>query len=246
MRRIAVVGLGQIGGSIVLTLRRKRKRYHITGIDTSHKRIRLLQQHLDHSSRRWSDAAAADLVVICLHYTETKEYLLQQKDPDQLLMDVCSGKARLLRQADRKQLRFIGGHPMAGNEFAGEKGWRQDLFENVPFFLCNSKRATKKDLAFVNRFVRNLGARPVVVDAADHDRCVALTSHFPAVVSRLLAELAENVPAVYQGSGFRSMTRLAKTPSDLMNTFLQSNGEEMVRSARKLETLLSSWIKKPQ
>ena len=76
MIRIAVVGLGQIGGSIVLALRRRNwKQYEITGIDTSVKRRRLLKEHLKRSSSEWRDAADAEVVLICLHYEQTKQYL---------------------------------------------------------------------------------------------------------------------------------------------------------------------------
>src|SRR5688572_13215814 len=123
MKRIAIVGLGQIGGSIVLTLRKNHKQYFITGIDTSSKRLHLLKTSLHRASKDWNDTADADIVIVCLHYKETVEFL-QQFNPDRLLMDACSGKAKLVRLANRKNLRYVGGHPMAGNESAGEKGWR--------------------------------------------------------------------------------------------------------------------------
>lgn len=240
MKRIAVVGLGQIGGSIVLSLRKKQNPYSITGIDTSSRRLKLLQ--LDRASRDWKDARDADLTILCLHYKVTEAFL-RQADPGKLLMDVCSGKAKLVRLANRMKLRFIGGHPMAGNEFAGEKGWRENLFEKAPFFLCPTKQTSKQDLNIVQSLVAELGGRPMLVDAKDHDRFVSVTSHFPAILAGFLSKMAENVPADFQGPGFRSMTRLANTSPDLLRTFLETNGDNILRSAKQMRKLLDRWLK---
>lgn len=242
MKRIAIIGLGQVGGSIVIRLRNKQKPYFITGIDTSRKRLHLLRDSLDHGANRWDAAATADLVVVCLHYSLTEKYLVQA-NPNRLVMDVCSGKAKLVRLANNKQLRFIGGHPMAGNEFAVEQGWRKDLFEKAPFFLCPSASATDQDLATAKKFVRDLGAKPSVVDALQHDRFVAITSHFPTILANMLSRVADDVPSEFRGPGFQSMTRLAKTSPDLMKTFLESNEDQILRAAKQMQKLLKQWIK---
>ena len=241
MKRIAVVGLGQIGGSIVLSLRRKNRAYSITGIDRSTKRIRLLGSNLDRTGTNWSDISNVDLVINCLHFEEAMDFL-RQSNPEQLQMDVCSGKSKILQLANRRKIRFIGGHPMAGNEFTLEKGWREDLFEGAPFFLCKSRNVTQKDLSFVQSFVQHLGARPLPVDAKSHDRFVSVTSHFPAILAGWLSEMGKNIPPDFKGPGFHSMTRLAKTSPDLLKTFLDSNGENITRSAKELQKLLKKWI----
>ncbi|HET6266464.1 MAG TPA: prephenate dehydrogenase dimerization domain-containing protein, partial [Acidobacteriota bacterium] len=81
------------------------------------------------------------------------------------------------------------------------------------------------------------------VDPAEHDRMVAMTSHFPAFLSSLLQSTALSSPPVYRGPGFRSMTRLASTPHALLRTFLQSNRANILRNATKLQRELDRWIK---
>lgn len=237
MKHIAILGLGQIGGSIVLSLRNNRAPYSITGIDTSSKRLRLIGPHLDDASTNWDATRGADLVVVCLHYKGAEDFL-KQADREQLLTDVCSGKEKLVQLANRRKLRFIGGHPMAGNEFEGEKGWRTDLFENAPYFLCPAKSASTHDLRTVLKIVGDLGAHPFIVDPKSHDRSVSVTSHFPAFLAGLLLKMAENIPAEFRGPGFQSMTRLAKTSPKLLNTFLESNGENILRTAKQMKKLL--------
>ena len=230
MTSIAIIGLGQIGGSIVLSLRKNKARYRITGIDTSARRLRLLKDHLDQSDTNWQASKDSDIVVLCLHYESIRQFLLDAPH-NQLITDVCSGKFELLQLANRRNLRFIGGHPMIGNEFTAEKGWRDDLFENGPYFLCPAKKATSKDLSKIRHFVKVLGARAIDVSAKQHDRFVAKTSHFPAFLSSMLKETGKSIPIEFQGPGFRSMTRLANTSPDLLQTFLESNRENILRTS---------------
>jgi len=240
-KHIAVVGLGQIGGSIVLSLRKNHAPYQITGIDTSAKRLRLMKPHLDSASAKWDAAKDSDIIVLCLHYEQTARFL-ENAPRDRLITDVCSGKSKLVRIANRRKLRFVGGHPMAGNEFHGEKGWREDLFLNAPYFLTPGKNAPKQDVASIKRFACYLEAQPKVIDAGLHDRFVALTSHFPAFLSMLLKELANNTPPELRGPGFHSMTRLANTPPQLLQTFLQSNGTNIIQAASQFERRLTRFI----
>ena len=242
MKEVAVVGLGQIGGSIVLSFRKRHAPFKLTGIDISSKRLKLLRPVLDHISDSWSAAINADLTILCLHYEQTRKFL-QQALPDRLLMDVCSGKSKLMRLANRKKLRFIGAHPMAGNEFAGEKGWREDLFQSAPFFLCPGTDSLKEDLKTVYRIVRILGGRPKIVDPDKHDRFMSTTSHFPAFLSSLIKERAQDIPAVYQGPGFRSMIRLAATSPALLDTFANSNRVNVVREAEELRKSLDRFLR---
>src|SRR5262249_60140138 len=174
IRRVAILGLGQIGGSIALALRQAFPKLHITGIDRNPKLTRKLRPRLNASFRDWKQAGTSDLVIACLHYDELSLWL-NQADRDQLILDVCSGKAKIMRQAERRKLRMIGGHPMAGNEFPGDRGWDVRLFRGIPFFLCPGSRIQRSDLAGLRRLIRGMGATPLTVDPAEHDRMVAMT-----------------------------------------------------------------------
>jgi prephenate dehydrogenase len=243
IRRIAIVGLGQIGGSLILALRKRKLSYHLTGIDPSRKRLRLLASHLDASVASTQQFPDADLVILCLHYKETIDYLLRAPR-GKLILDVCSAKQKIVKRATGLGLRFIGGHPMAGNERAAEAGWDPDLFTGHPFFLCPTSRLQKTDLQSIRKLVSAIGADPTVVDPAAHDRHLATTSHFPAFLSRAFAELTTSTPEMYRGPGYHSMTRLAHTSPELLQTFLLANGDNVLLSAEKLQRALNRWIKK--
>lgn len=232
IRSVAIVGLGQIGGSLALALRKALPALRIIGIDTSRKRIALIRRTLSNTSTKWDAAEDADVIFVCLHFRETMEYLARAPRKP-LIVDVCSAKRKVVARANRRKLRFIGGHPMAGNERPVEKGWDVRLFENAPFFLCPAAGTTTADLATAKRFAQSIHARPVVVDPDEHDRAVAWTSHLPALLSVAYLKFTGSVPANYQGPGYRSFTRLAHTPPALLQTFLESNGDLISKAFRR-------------
>lgn len=242
-RTIAIVGLGQIGGSLVLAIRKKKLPFRIIGIDTSRKRLRLLARKLDETSTRWDQVKEADLVLLCLHYRQTIDFL-NQASQAQLILDTCSSKKQIVSFANKRKLRFIGGHPLSGNERHAEKGWDPDLFRDVSFFVCPGRRIDAADRLLAFEFIRKLGAVPILVDADQHDRYLAKTSHFPAFLSRLIADSARSVPALFQGPGYRSMTRLSRTSPDLLATFLESNRRYILSTAKELRANLDRWIQK--
>ena len=238
MKRIAVVGLGQIGGSLVLALRKANPQLRITGIDPSSKRRRLMKKYLDESSAVWPKSFDADLIFACMHFRILEKFLNKIKT-DALIVDVCSSKELIVRLANRKRLRMIGGHPMAGNEHKGEKGWNPELFRDAPFFLCPAGIASRSDRIKISRLLKQIGAQPRVVDPVQHDRAVAITSHLPALIANSYARLAEGVPSYFHGPGFKSFTRPGKCSSDLLETFRLSNRRNIQKIASKFLRELS-------
>lgn len=241
MQTIAVVGLGQIGGSLILAIRKKKLPYRIVGIDTSRKALRLLSSKLDRVSSKWQDAIPADVIFLCLHYKEGIRFL-QNAPKQQLIIDVCSSKQKLVSLANRKALRFIGGHPLCGSTKSREKGWDADLFRDSFFFLSPSKGSQQQDRRFAERFVRKIGGKPFFVDPAIHDDHLASTSHFPAFLSKILFDSAQDIPEMFKGPGFKSMTRLSQTDPHLLQTFLDSNRSNILKSAKRLRSKLDTWI----
>lgn len=241
-KRIAVIGLGQIGGSLVLSIRQAGLPFHITGIERNAERLHLLKRHLDASLTDWKKLPEVDLAILALHSRALTRYL-EQASGEQLLMDTCSAKQAVVRLARRRRLRFIGGHPMAGNEHPGEKGWDRNLFQDAPFFLCPTPRVPPTEITWIKQFISHLGALPVEVKPNEHDRFVAMTSHFPAFLSQVWQKTTLPAPDVFKGPGYRSMERLSRTSPELLQTFLDANRKNIVKSALALQRRLSAWIR---
>jgi prephenate dehydrogenase len=163
-----------------------------------------------------------------------------------IVTDVGSTKQALLRLIDDP--RFIGGHPMAGAETAGVEHARADLFQGAVWYL--TPLANSEGLLYerLHRFVVELGARPVAVDAETHDRLVAVFSHLPHVLANVLisqaaAKLLQHGEALRQvGPSFRDATRVAGANTAMWNDIYLSNRAAIIEEIRQFGRALDDVV----
>lgn len=238
--RVAIIGLGLVGGSLARAL--TRRGYRVTGIDWPLVvRRALATRAITRGATRAEAAVASDLVVLAAP-PATNLRLLRRlarvAPPGLVLTDVSSVKGEIAREAARLRLRgFVGGHPMAGTERQGFAASSATLFRGATWWLVPSGSA-RADRS-VRRVVRDAGARPVTTDAATHDRVMAFLSHAPQVVAwALLAAARKDAVARrhlrHAGPGFRDMTRLARSPRRLWQEILAANRTEVRRALAAL------------
>jgi prephenate dehydrogenase len=137
--------------------------------------------------------------------------------------------------------RMVGGHPLAGSEHSGPAFADRALFHGRTFFLCATPESTAEARERADGLVRGLGAQPLWVEAADHDRMLAATSHLPQIVASLLAASVES-PGPYAGPAFRDMTRLAGSDPSIWRDILLANAHDVVRAGRSYGQALSSLL----
>jgi len=245
--RVAVVGLGLIGGSLARTL--SAAGHDVCGVDRPAvvrraRRARAIRQALS-----LAQAAGWAEVLVLAAPPRANERLLRQvagiATPRLVVTDVSSVKQPIVAQARRLRLRrFVGGHPIAGSERSGFRASRGGLFEGAAWALTPTTATDPGALRRVRRLVRDAGARPIVLDAARHDRALAFLSHLPQVVAWALAGAAR-ADAVARaelrlaGSGWRDMTRLARSPVGLWSEILAANRAELLRARRALARALA-------
>jgi len=164
--------------------------------------------------------------------------------PRAVVTDVASVKRTVLAQlvAARADLtRFVGGHPMAGRERSGAVAGRSDLFEGRPWVLCPAPATTPAALAAVRDLADDLGAAPLVMDAAEHDEAVALVSHLPQVAASLVAgrlRSASEGAVALAGQGLRDVTRIAASDPALWVQVLGANAAPVAAALRAVRTEL--------
>lgn len=176
--------------------------------------------------------AAADLVVLATPPAVTLRLLDTIADalpPDAVVTDVASIKEPVMDQARDvlpAGVSFVGGHPMAGAEHAGIDHADALLFENATYVLCPAATASEAALDTVRWLTETVGARPLRMEAARHDRIAAAVSHLP----QLLAVALTNTAAAHDdgamhlaAGGFRDMTRIAASPFELWRDILVGN-----------------------
>ncbi len=239
--RIAILGLGQIGGSLGLALGRAGG-YERVGFDRSASVVRaaLRAGAIDRGARTLSAACKDARIAVAAVPVDVLPEVIDEAGkslpPSAVLLDTGSarrGVTEALERAARRGARAIGGHPIAGNEGHGFASARADLFEKTSFALLPVRGA--KVPAEARKLVRALGAKALVTTPGQHDRALARTSHLPYLISCAIAS-AGSAPARrgLSGPGFRSMTRLAQADPRVALAYVRSNREEVARAWREL------------
>ncbi len=235
MQTLAIAGVGLIGGSLGLALRKRGFTGRILGI-SSPKTIEMALQRgaIDEGVTLERAAAEADVILLAQPISvilDTIDKLVAVARPDCLITDAGSTKGQICSRASRLPA-FLGGHPMAGKEQAGIAVADADLFQGRPWILTTSHdqlRYTPHAGEYI-QWLEECGAVPRFFTPEDHDRTVAWTSHVPQLTSTALAavlaaQLEENALSGASGPGLRDMTRLALSPWPVWKDILATNNE---------------------
>lgn len=159
-------------------------------------------------------------------------------ETDAVVTDIASIKMPIVAAAAR-QTRFVAGHPMAGSAASGARHASSHLFHGAKWVLCD-EGASPADVDSVGELVGSLGATPVVMSAAEHDRAVALISHLPRVLASGLVRLAAEDPQALNVSAgsFRDLTRVAASGSDWWTEVLFRNSAQVEAALSALKDLM--------
>jgi len=243
-RRVAIVGLGLLGGSFGLALKKAGFAGRVAGYarrDETRKQA-LSIGAVDQEFADVNEVVhGADLVVLATPVAVILDHLPRLQPyvhPRALITDVGSTKRRICAIAAESYAQaplFLGGHPMAGKERSGLENADARLFENARYVLTplNPEDLNDPRVQAFGELVTTIGARPVITDPARHDRAVAYLSHLPQLLSSGLASLidekhtAEDLILEVAASGFRDVTRLADSPYSVWRDICLTNTENI-------------------
>lgn len=243
---IGIIGVGLIGASIGLRAREANARVVGFDISAQHVRDALASGAIDEAcADEFAVADVCDVLVIATPLEETLRLLRAfalTPPRASLVLDVASVKG-CVAQAAHGVRGFVATHPIAGSERGGPRAARADLFAERTWAYVPSE-APQAD-ARARAFIEGMGARAVAIDAEEHDRIVAATSHAPQVVSVALAShlrdaLQDETTRALSGSGLRSTTRLGASSWNMWRGILASNGPNTAEEVRALAAILSS------
>jgi prephenate dehydrogenase len=249
-RRIGIVGVGLIGGSLAFAVRRVFPAAMVIGVDRDD--VTLVARQLGAltiGSTELSALADADLVVLAAPVRQNIAVLSQLggilRGPA-IITDVGSTKRATL-EASRclpPGLTFIGGHPLAGAARGGLEASRADLFERRPWLLTPEAATPASAQQRLVAFVHAVGATPVVVDPAIHDHVLAYTSHLPQLTaSALMHVVGESVGESglrLSGSGLADTTRVAASPAPIWSDICATNTDEVLPALDRLIATLQT------
>jgi prephenate dehydrogenase len=191
--RVAVLGVGLIGGSIGLAAR-GRAGAHVCGFDSDGAALHAALElgAIDERASDIASAVAGAQVVFAAApvgaLADTVSQALLHAGPDCVLSDV--GSTKLALDSARQDPRFIGGHPLAGAETAGVANAREDLFDGASWYLTPTASTDRELYERLSGLIGRFGARPATIAADAHDRLMAHLSHLPHVLANVLAAQA--------------------------------------------------------
>jgi len=239
----AIIGLGLIGGSLARDLAAKGVR--VFAGDRDEAAVRAAAEQGIARPLAWSEPL--DVVVLAVPVLAARELLRElagRMEGVRLITDVGSTKRSIVDAAEQVGIgdRFLGSHPLAGDHRSGWEASRTGLFEGAPVYLTPSRSTDADALQLARELWTMVGAVPEVMDAAEHDRRLAWTSHLPQAASTALARaLAEaGLQLSDLGPGGRDVTRLAGSSPEMWADILADNADEVSTALASMATHLSA------
>jgi len=236
IRRLSLVGLGLLGGSVAKAARAEGLADEIVAVGRDRERLEpaLRDGVVDRVSTHLEEGVAGADFCLLATPVATLSALLpvvwQALPADAVLTDVGSTKASIVGAAERlgreRPLAFVGSHPMAGSEQSGYRVSRRDLFKGATVILTPTERTDSHAVKRVGAFWEALGGRLVVLDPVTHDRATAAISHLPHLVADALVDAVVRMdPRFFEvaGRGFKDTTRIAASDPMVWREIFQDN-----------------------
>jgi prephenate dehydrogenase len=234
--RLAVVGTGLIGASVGLAAKRVGVP-EVVGWDSDDESLRVAAERgaVDFAAGSLAEAVqGADLALVATPVASLQETVqaVLGAGSEPTVSDVGSTKSGLCGSV-AERARFIGGHPVCGSEARGPEHANAELFEGATWFLTPVAETEPERYRLLHGFVASLGAIPVAIDPAAHDRLMAVTSHLPHALANLILNHAGSLrvnghePLATAGGSLRDMTRVAGANPRIWIDIFLDNAEEL-------------------
>jgi len=222
-KRITIIGLGLVGGSLAKLIRKRKLPVRLTGTSghasTVRKALRRRMIHEGTMDLRKA-VSGSDLVFICTPIRKiipTLRKIALNLKPGAVITDVGSTKAQIVKEAEKIMpagTYFVGGHPMAGTEHTGIDSSFAELFDGRPWILTVTRKTNRRALSGLEKFLKKLKIKVIKLSPEEQDVLVAGISHLPlavssSLVSTVAGERDKNKFAKVASSGFRDTTRIA-------------------------------------
>lgn len=237
--RILVIGLGLIGGSLALCIKKEHRDAVVYGFDINSEQARLAKALgvIDNNAETIQEGALdADLIIISTPVNQTKEIIsllagLPLKK-EVIITDTGSTKQKVVLAANpllNNGWAFIGGHPMAGSHKSGVTAAKDILFENAFYLLTPNDQISESKVEKLKTWLKGTKAKFLIITPDEHDYLTGIVSHFPHIIAasivrqtEKLAETRSLLPRLAAG-GFRDITRIASSSPEMWRDILLQN-----------------------
>ena len=239
-KRITIVGVGLIGGSLALQLHEKKISSKLTGVETNefHAQKALELELVDEILPLDEAILDSDVVILAIPVDSMVTLLPQVLDKidDQIVVDLGSTKSQLVDAVKNhpKRGRYVAAHPMWGTEYNGPQAAVKGAFEKVAVAICNAKESDEDAVEWARNMFGKIGMRLLEMDAYAHDLHAAYVSHISHITSFALAntvlEKEKEEGAIFDlaSAGFESTVRLAKSNPAMWVPIFKQNRENVL------------------
>ena len=244
--KIGIIGLGLIGGSMAIDLRRRKFASELFGVEADAINAAAAEKIglVDHIVSYEECINKSDLIIVAIPVgqaisliQDTLDKFHQTGDTNKIIIDVCSTKEALIKAIHyhpaRKQ--FVATHPMAGTEYSGPWAAIPGLFDGRAYIICNSEESYPRAVSKVEELYHTLNMRPTYMNASHHDVHTAYVSHISHITSFALAltvlEKEKNETNIFDlaSGGFSSTVRLAKSSADMWTPIFAQNRNNLIQ-----------------
>jgi prephenate dehydrogenase len=242
--KIAIIGLGLMGGSLALALKGKCADL-LAVVPGANTREMVLRKNMVSQVSEDPELILpqADVIILSTPIPAIIEWLARLPEYTArrcIVIDLGSSKQEIVAAMNQLPERFdtLGGHPICGKENLSLDNAEASLYLDAPFVLTPTAKVSMRASNAALQIIAAIGARPVWLDAKTHDRLLAFTSHLPFLLACALTLTAPVNAASLVGPGFNSTSRLASTPSSMMVGILQTNQENVLEAISAFRTNL--------
>ena len=253
-KKITIIGVGLIGGSLGLALKEKKPNFKIIGIDKQEIIEKAITRGaIDEGTVNLEEGIKEADIVIIATPVKTILNILIQINPflkkGCIVTDTGSTKGQIVERADKvlsKDIFFIGGHPMAGSEKYGIESANPHLFQDKTYILTPTKKSNLIAIEKIFSLIKMIGANRLILDPFEHDRIVGAVSHLPQVIAvsliNTIGELAlrgnNNNYFKAVGDGFKDVTRIASSPYKIWEDICDTNQENILEMIQEFRNYL--------
>ena len=242
MKNIYVIGVGLIGGSLALDIKKLNPNVTIYGIDSKSEHLdEALAEDVIEYKAELKDIEKADLVILSIPVDSAVKQLpniLDLVSDDALVMDVGSTKYDICKAVENhpKRRNFLATHPISGTEFSGPKAAIYNLFKNKTNIICEVEETTFKLQEKALKLFTDVGMRIRYMKPQSHDKHIAYMSHLSHISSFMLGktviEKEKNEKDIFDmaGSGFESTVRLAKSSPEMWTPIFEQNKSNVIET----------------
>ena len=253
-KKIAIIGVGLIGGSIGLAIKKKSAADEVVGVFRHEGTLRkaLKCDAVDKATMHIEGGVnKADLIIVASPVHSIPEIIkaaAKYAKKGAIITDAGSTKAWIVSSVEKglakfRKIHFVGSHPMAGSEHAGVEFARADLFEKAPCIVTKTPATNMASLKRVTKFWDSLGAIVKIMSPASHDKSVYLISHLPHIVAFSLAGSVPLRELQYAAEGFKDTTRVASSDPELWADIFLTNRREISKAVRLFEKYYKDMLK---